>query len=56
MGNTSIDPINEAIENVMENNLDQMRENFFKSLSQRAAERLEERKLEIASSYFGISK
>lgn len=49
-----MNPIKEAIVDIQENNLEQMRQNFSTALSRKAVEKLEERKLEIASAYFGI--
>lgn len=40
----------------MEGNLDAMRTNFSNALSTKAVEKLEERKIEIAKSYFGQAK
>lgn len=45
--------INKAIENIFEGKLDEMRQNFSAALTSKAVERLEERKIEIAESYFG---
>lgn len=44
--------IQEALKNIMENNLDSMRENIQAALSEKAAEKLEEMKQNIATSYF----
>ena len=44
--------INEAIENILENNLTDMKENLMVALQEKAMEKLEERKKEIAASYF----
>lgn len=49
-----MNPIKEAIVNIQEGNLEQMRQNFTTALAQKAVEKLEEKKLEIASNYFGI--
>lgn len=49
----SVDPVEQAIINVLDNNLDDMRTNVYQALSMLAAERLEEKKIEIADSYFG---
>lgn len=46
------DLINEAIENILENNLIDMKENFKTALEEKAMEKLEERKKEIAAEYF----
>lgn len=45
--------INKALDNILEGKLDEMRENFSAALSTKAVEKLEERKIEIAQSYFG---
>lgn len=45
--------IKEAINNILENNLDAMRQNFSSAISTKAVEKLEERKIEIAKNYFG---
>lgn len=45
--------IKEAIKNIQEGKLEEMRQNFSAALSQKAVEKLEEKKLEIASNYFG---
>lgn len=45
--------IKKAINNILENNLDAMRQNFSSALSTKAVEKLEERKIEIAKNYFG---
>jgi hypothetical protein len=44
--------INEAIENIMEDNLSAMKENLMVALQEKAIEKLEERKKDIASQYF----
>ena len=44
--------INEAIENIFEDNLHEMKENFMAALQEKAMEKLEERKKIIASEYF----
>lgn len=44
--------VKKAIENILENNLDSMRQNFSSALTHKAVEKLEERKAEIAKSYF----
>lgn len=41
-----------AINDILEKNLNSMRENLSLALSQKAAETLEERKEQLASSYF----
>lgn len=45
--------IKKAIDNILEGNLEQMRENFSNTLSTKAVEKLEEKKVEIARHYFG---
>jgi hypothetical protein len=49
----NMDPIQAGIKNIQEGNLEQMREKFNDALARKAAEALQEKKLEIASSYFG---
>jgi hypothetical protein len=44
--------VNEAIENILENDLASMKENLMTSLQEKAQEKLEERKKLIASQYF----
>lgn len=46
------DIINEAIDNILNNNLVDMKENLSNALQEKAMERLEEKKKEIASNYF----
>jgi hypothetical protein len=46
-----MDQIKEAIKNIYEKKLDRMRENFNAALSQKAVQRLEEKKADIASAY-----
>jgi hypothetical protein len=45
--------VKEAITNIMEKNLIEMKENVNKSLSEKAIEKLNEKKKEIAENYFG---
>jgi hypothetical protein len=45
--------INEAIDNILTGNLNEMKENLFVALQEKANEKLEERKKVIASQYFG---
>lgn len=47
-----MDPIQLALDNILEKNLEAMRENFSTALSQKAAETLEERKKAVAAEYF----
>ena len=42
----------EAIDNILENNLNEMKENLSKVLQEKTAEKLEEKKKVIASEYF----
>lgn len=48
--------IRKAIDDILESNLDSMRQNFSAALTTKAVEKLEERKTEIAQSYFAKSK
>ncbi len=48
--------IKNAIENIIENDLDSMRQQFTSALTTKAVEKLEERKIEIAKNYFGQTK
>ena len=48
--------IDKALFNILEGNLDEMRQNFSSALTTKAVEKLEERKIEIAQNYFGKSK
>lgn len=48
--------VNKALNNILESNLDAMRQNFSAALSTKAVEKLEERKMEIAKNYFGTTK
>lgn len=47
-----MDSIQIAIDNILEKNLESMRENISNALSQKAAEALDERKVQLASTYF----
>lgn len=47
--------VEKAIINIMENNLDSMRANFSAALSEKAVQKLDERKQEIGKSYFGLN-
>jgi hypothetical protein len=49
----SYDPVNEAIDNIFEGNLSEMKENITNALQEKTQEKLEERKKIIASQYFG---
>lgn len=42
----------EAIDNILENNLNEMKENLSKVLQEKTAEKLEEKKKDIAANYF----
>lgn len=44
--------INEALDNILDNNLVDMKENFMAALQEKAMEKLEEKRKEIASNYF----
>ena len=45
--------VRKAFKNIMENNLDKMRENFTSALNTKAVQKLEEKKVTIAKNYFG---
>jgi hypothetical protein len=45
--------IKRALDNILEGNLDEMRQNFSSALTTKSVEKLEERKIEIAKNYFG---
>lgn len=45
--------IQEAIKNIREKKLEQMKENFNAALTTKAMQKLEEKKIAIASNYFG---
>lgn len=45
--------IQRAIANITEKKLDEMKENFFSALNEKAVGALEERKQAIAQNYFG---
>lgn len=47
--------VNRAIDSIFKRNLDEMRNHFNNAITTKAVERLEERKIEIAQSYFGHS-
>ena len=44
--------INEALDCILEDNLPEMKDNLMKALQEKAIEKLEERKKEIAANYF----
>ena len=48
--------IKKALDSILEGNLDEMRQNFSSALTTKAVEKLEERKIDIAQSYFGKTK
>ena len=48
--------IKNALDNILDGKLDEMRQNFSSALTTKAVEKLEERKMEIAKSYFGKTK
>lgn len=45
--------VKKAIEDILENNLESMRQNLSAAITTKAVDKLEERKQEIAKSYFG---
>jgi hypothetical protein len=48
--------IKNALSNILEGNLDAMRQNFSSTLTEKAVQKLEEKKVEIAQNYFGQVK
>lgn len=48
--------IKKALDSILEGNLDSMRQNFSSALTEKAVQKLEERKIEIAKNYFGQMK
>ena len=48
--------IKEALNNIIDKKLDLMKENFQAALTEKAIVKLEDRKIEIAETYFGQSK
>jgi hypothetical protein len=48
--------IKKALDSILEGNLDEMRQSFSSALTTKAVEKLEERKIDIAKSYFGKTK
>lgn len=48
--------VNKALDSILEGKLDEMRTNFSSALTTKAVEKLEERKIEIAQTYFGQTK
>ena len=47
--------IKDGLQSILNNRLDSMRDHFSNALTTKAVDRLEERKVEIASNYFGRS-
>lgn len=45
--------VNKAVDYMFEKNLDKMREEISATLSEKAVEKLEEKKIDIAQGYFG---
>ena len=45
--------IKEAVKNLAEKKLDKMKENLNKALSEKAVQKLEEKKINVAQNYFG---
>lgn len=45
--------IKEALKNILDKKLEMMKENFNAALTSKAIQKLEEKKIEIAKSYFG---
>lgn len=45
--------VEKAIVNILEGNLDEMRQNFFVALKEKALMKLDEKKVEIGQNYFG---
>jgi hypothetical protein len=45
--------IQEGIDNILENKLAEMRQNFTAVLQEKTIEKLDEKKMEIAKNYFG---
>jgi hypothetical protein len=56
MENTKNDSIKEALDNILEQDLEGMRNAFSAAITERAVDKLEEKKVEIAQSYFGKDK
>lgn len=48
--------IQKAIQNIRQKNLDEMRNNLQSALTEKAVQKLEEKKVVIAQNYFGKSK
>ena len=45
--------VKEAIKNIREKKLEQMKENFNSAITEKAVQKLEEKKIDIAKNYFG---
>jgi hypothetical protein len=45
--------IQEAVKNIREKKLEQMKENFNSAITEKAVQKLEEKKIDIAKNYFG---
>jgi ribosome recycling factor len=45
--------IKEAVKNIREKKLEQMKENFNSAITEKAVQKLEEKKIDIAKNYFG---
>lgn len=48
--------IQKAIQNIRQKNLDEMKSNFQAALTEKAVQKLEEKKVTIAQNYFGKRK
>ena len=48
--------VKQAIHNIAESKLNEMKENFKKALAEKAAEKLEEMKVDMANNFFGDKK
>lgn len=48
--------VKQAIFNIAESKLDEMKDNFKKALAEKAAEKLEEMKVNMANNFFGDKK
>lgn len=53
MENYQNDSIKEALDKILEHDLEGMRNAFSAAITERAVEKLEEKKVEIAQNYFG---
>lgn len=56
MEDTQNNSIKEALEKILEQDLEGMRNAFSAAITERAVDKLEEKKVEIAQSYFGKDK